>query len=163
MKTLVNQITKEITFLFPKLVRRIHSDLIVNNDITQSQMFVLLALHDRKQCTVGELARERGVSLPTITGIVDRLIRTKLVERVGDPRDRRVVLVKLTPKGKDVIKVVLAQIESKWEKCLNCLAPEEAACFFQCIQKVSHFLIEMEEKGDCSCEDKKAHAHAEVK
>ncbi len=102
MKAVANQIAKEITGLLPKLVKRIHIDLSQNgSDVTASQMFVMLALYDKKQCTVGELANDRGVSLPTITGIVDRLVRTNLVERIGDPNDRRVVLIKLTSKGKD--------------------------------------------------------------
>src|SRR5438309_740333 len=51
-----------------------------------------------------ELARSIGVARPTVTGVVDTLERGGLVERRGDPRDRRLVSMSLTAAGRRTIE-----------------------------------------------------------
>jgi MarR family 2-MHQ and catechol resistance regulon transcriptional repressor len=45
----------------------------------------------------------------SMTAAVDRLERKKLVERIADPKDRRVRLVQLTPDGAAMIKRLFAR------------------------------------------------------
>jgi DNA-binding MarR family transcriptional regulator len=49
---------------------------------------------------VKNLAASAGVSSRNVTGLVDTLERSGLAERVPDPRDRRSVLVRITPDGR---------------------------------------------------------------
>lgn len=51
----------------------------------------------------GRLLRETLVTSGTMTNRVDRLAARGLVERHPDPTDRRGVLVRLTPEGKDAV------------------------------------------------------------
>jgi DNA-binding MarR family transcriptional regulator len=51
----------------------------------------------------GRLLRETLVTSGTMTNRVDRLASRGLVERHPDPSDRRGVLVRLTPDGKDAV------------------------------------------------------------
>jgi DNA-binding MarR family transcriptional regulator len=51
----------------------------------------------------GRLVRETLVTSGTMTNRVDRLAGRGLVERLPDPRDRRGVLVRLTPEGKATV------------------------------------------------------------
>ena len=51
----------------------------------------------------GRLLRETLVTSGTMTNRVDRLTGRNLVERLPDPRDRRGVLVRLTPEGKSAV------------------------------------------------------------
>jgi DNA-binding MarR family transcriptional regulator len=69
-------------------------------EFTIAQMRALRAVADRGSCTMGELARALGVSLSSATGLVDRLVERRLVERATNPRDRRVVRVELAAAGK---------------------------------------------------------------
>jgi DNA-binding MarR family transcriptional regulator len=52
------------------------------------------------------LARTLDVSLPSMTGIADRMASHGLVERVRDPDDRRVVRCRLTSAGRDRLTAV---------------------------------------------------------
>jgi DNA-binding MarR family transcriptional regulator len=52
------------------------------------------------------LARTLDVSLPSMTGIADRMASHGLVERVRDPDDRRVVRCRLTSAGRERLAVV---------------------------------------------------------
>lgn len=51
----------------------------------------------------GRLLRETLVTSGTMTNRVDRLASRGLVERLPDPDDRRGVLVRLTPEGKEAV------------------------------------------------------------
>jgi DNA-binding MarR family transcriptional regulator len=55
------------------------------------------------QLSPGRLLRETLVTSGTMTNRVDRLAARGLVERMPDPRDRRGVLVRLTPQGKATV------------------------------------------------------------
>ena len=57
----------------------------------------------RTPCTMSELARYKGVGLPTISKSVDMLVRRGWAERWVDKSDRRQTLVRLTKAGRKVL------------------------------------------------------------
>lgn len=57
---------------------------------------------------MGALAKEWTCDPSTATWLVDRLERAGLAERVASPADRRVKLVRATPKGSDVMQELMA-------------------------------------------------------
>ena len=78
-------------------------------NLTIPQFFTLLFVASREEgATMSELAVQTRHSLATMTGIVDRLVKLKLVERADHPRDRRIVLVKLTDEGHQRVTEVRA-------------------------------------------------------
>lgn len=67
---------------------------------------VLAALRrvgDPYELSPGRLIRETLVTSGTMTNRVDRLVARALVERLPDPHDRRGVLVRLAPEGKQAV------------------------------------------------------------
>jgi DNA-binding MarR family transcriptional regulator len=69
--------------------------------LTIPQFFTLLFVAaNERGCTMSELANQTRHSLATMTGIVDRLVKLKLVGRGSNPDDRRIVLVELTDEGR---------------------------------------------------------------
>jgi DNA-binding MarR family transcriptional regulator len=68
-------------------------------DLTPAQIHALLWLRLDGPLTMGELARRLGTSMKTFTGIADRLVARRLVQRERDDHDRRVVRCKLTKTG----------------------------------------------------------------
>ena len=68
--------------------------------LTFPQYIVLAALASHQQaCTMRDLTSATFEDPPTMTGIVDRLVRMGLVKRARSESDRRVVLVEATEKG----------------------------------------------------------------
>jgi len=51
--------------------------------------------------TAGRLARESGLSTGAVTTVLDRLERAGLARRTSDPKDRRRVLVEITPAARE--------------------------------------------------------------
>ncbi len=69
--------------------------------LTVPQASVLALLTEAGQpLPVSKLARLLLQESPSVTSLVDRMCQSGLVERVKDRRDRRVVLVRLTGKGR---------------------------------------------------------------
>ncbi len=68
-------------------------------DLTMPQLKVLFLLYWEQAASMSKLASSLGVTLSTVTGIVDRLVEHTLVQRQEDPQDRRLVLCRLTDKG----------------------------------------------------------------
>ncbi len=60
---------------------------------------VLAALHASPGLTVTGLAEACLLQQPTMTKLLDRMVRDGLVTRAPDARDRRIVRVALTPDG----------------------------------------------------------------
>jgi DNA-binding MarR family transcriptional regulator len=73
-------------------------------NITVKQLKVMLILSQRGPETVTTLAQQLDVHISTVTGILDRLVQQKLVQREEDPEDRRHVISRLTPKGEEVLQ-----------------------------------------------------------
>jgi DNA-binding MarR family transcriptional regulator len=67
--------------------------------LTTAQLRVMFLLRETPGVTAGELASRLSVTPPTISGIVDRLVRLNLVRREDDPNDRRLVRNALTDEG----------------------------------------------------------------
>ena len=75
--------------------------------LTPPQFMTLAALSRHHQpCTMRDLTAVSLQDPPTMTGIVDRLVAMKLVQRTRSETDRRVVWVQATPAGADLIKQI---------------------------------------------------------
>jgi DNA-binding MarR family transcriptional regulator len=68
---------------------------------------VLASLSGSKGETVTGLAEVCLLQQPTMTKLLDRMVRDGLVTRTQDARDRRVVRVALTPKGDGLAKELI--------------------------------------------------------
>ncbi len=67
--------------------------------LTTGQLRVLFYIRTQPGVTAGELAQRLAVTPPTISGIVDRLVKLGLVKRCDDPADRRLVRNTLSEQG----------------------------------------------------------------
>jgi DNA-binding MarR family transcriptional regulator len=83
------------------------SDPLFASHLTMSQLKLLFVLALRGGASGQELTAALGVSLATITGIVDRLAAQDLVSRREDPRDRRVRRVELTAAGRELMDRII--------------------------------------------------------
>ena len=76
----------------------------MHHQFTFSQMNVMTVLNEKGSMTMRDLANSSGVATPSMTDMITRLVRQKIVIRTGDKEDRRIIRVQLTDKGKKSIK-----------------------------------------------------------
>ena len=88
-------------------------------DITIDQWSILKVLYNEDPMTHKELAEKTGKDQPTLTRMVDIIMKKELVERVQHPDDRRCLLIRLTPIGINKVQELspdIAKIRMKaWE------------------------------------------------
>jgi DNA-binding MarR family transcriptional regulator len=101
------QLIEEVIHTFRQL-RVVSSQLHGSGLPIPGQRGVLMQLNRGMQ-TVPEMARERGVSRQNIQKIVDGFLARGLVEQVANAGHRRSKFIRLTPKGKAVVNVMIAQ------------------------------------------------------
>jgi DNA-binding MarR family transcriptional regulator len=63
--------------------------------------------------TLGELSQRMMVSNGNVTGLVDRLVEQKLIERRPSPTDGRAMLVNLTTEGRKAFRT-MARTHESW-------------------------------------------------
>ena len=74
--------------------------------VSSTQLQVLFLLSCDAPQTMGRLAERLDVSLPSVTGIVERMVEHGLVERGRDEDDRRVVTVAPTAAGRATVEEI---------------------------------------------------------
>jgi DNA-binding MarR family transcriptional regulator len=106
--------------------------------VTMQQLRVMMILYAEGPTRVSVLARRLDVSTPTITGILDRLVRQELTYRADDPRDRRVVLNALTERGEQVIQNVQSIDSNRLERAIESLSAEEQESIVAALNKLAN-------------------------
>ena len=112
-------LAKEMSQFLPTFIRHMYPYLFEPIDVPPSQVLALVTLYERGGCTMSQLKDELHVSAPTVTGIVDRLVRVSYVRREEDTKDRRVKNVYLTERGKDIVNQFRENIRKRWEYILS--------------------------------------------
>jgi DNA-binding MarR family transcriptional regulator len=89
------------------IITRQFSQKLQEFGLTPPQFMTLgaLVLHEQP-CTMSDLTAVTYNDAPTMTGIVDRLVGMRLVQRTRSEADRRVVWVQATPAGAELMKQV---------------------------------------------------------
>ena len=106
-------------------------------DLTPAQIHIVLWLGNDGSMTMGELARAVAVTEKTITGVVDRLERDLLVQRERDPADRRVVHVRLAPRGATLYRRIDEGIATKLAKLLAMLEAADRKHLVRMVERLT--------------------------
>jgi len=73
-------------------------------ELTMPQIKVLLLVVTSGCATTSGIAKRLGVSLPSATRFVDRLVEHQLVARAEDPHDRRYTNIVPTDEGRQIVE-----------------------------------------------------------
>jgi DNA-binding MarR family transcriptional regulator len=112
------------------LFRSLHSgqdQAWLSVELTMPQLKALMFVTEKDAATHGQIARTLGVTLSTITGIVDRLVDHGLVVRREDPDDRRITRVRPTPEGARLVNMLLRYRNDRMTAVLSQLSPDQLA------------------------------------
>ena len=74
--------------------------------ISSTQLHVLLLLVGQGPLPMSRLAEQLDVSLPNVSGIVERMVEHGLVERTRPDDDRRIVAVAVTRAGTETVEEI---------------------------------------------------------
>jgi len=95
--------------------------------VTMPQVKSLFFISNQGSTSLGKLASALGVTPANITGIVDRLVEHKLITRVANADDRRMLMVRTTPKGEELVAALRERSRNYLSKALSDLDPDDLA------------------------------------
>ena len=96
-------------------------------DLSVQQLQTLTAVWHRKAVSITELAAVMGVSPPSASAMVDRLMEKKLLTREPHPDDRRKVVVRVTPLFEASAEKVEAGIMHTFVDLVKKIGPDAAS------------------------------------
>jgi MarR family transcriptional regulator, organic hydroperoxide resistance regulator len=105
--------------------------------ISNPQFNTLQTLKEFGPMTMGDLCKHLFTACSTATDLADRLEREGLVERIRDPKDRRIVRMHLLPKGEEVVELIMKERHCFFEKVLSEYSSEESTLLLQGIERLA--------------------------
>jgi DNA-binding MarR family transcriptional regulator len=85
-----------------------------------------------------ELATAEGVTQPTMSALVTRLVGQGLMSRGGDPQDARVVILTLTPAGADLLARRRSDRADRLARALGELPDADASLITAALPALAH-------------------------
>jgi DNA-binding MarR family transcriptional regulator len=112
---------REILKIIPLVMRTVAAELRAAGEMPAPAHFGLLTILLAQPRTLTELALIQGVSLPTMSNSISTLVQRGWVKRSSPARDRRVVLIEVTPLGKATVERVGRAAEAHLGDMLSAL------------------------------------------
>ena len=109
---------------------------IATLDLGVSDFGVLEALLHKGPLTVTELGAKVLLTSGSMTAALDRLERRGLVEREGTADDRRVRVIRLTPKGKELIQKGFGEHKMAMEYAVEGLGEQDRAALVNLLRQL---------------------------
>ncbi len=105
--------------------RRVIAKVWQDRSISKLNLHVLMLLQAHGPQSMSQLAALADVSLPNLTGIIDRMEERELVTRVRDSDDRRVVVIHTTAEGAACVEELESVRRQELRRILHRLDPDE--------------------------------------
>jgi DNA-binding MarR family transcriptional regulator len=93
--------------------------------VSSTQLHVLFLLACNESLPMSRLAELLDVSLPNVTGIVDRMVEHGLAERTRDDQDRRLVLLSATDAGRAMVEEIDLVRRKRLADVLDRMQPDQ--------------------------------------
>ena len=125
--------------LFSQLSRgmiRHETNYLSKGVITLPQVWVMRYLSRQRECSMRELADYMKMGVSSVTGMVDRLVKQGLANRRRTEKDRRLVYVDLTAKGRKIVKEILGERRETTLNLFESLSAEERSIYLCILEKL---------------------------
>jgi len=135
---LVGQLMRQLNLL--------NRDQKVCYGVTLPQCYTIETVARKGRLTMNELSRLMGVSLSTMTRVVDVLVRDDVLQRVPNPSDRRKVCIRLTEKGQELARKLKACTASYTLEILEKIPREKQEQVIESMELLSEAIESVKQK-----------------
>jgi len=131
-----------------KIIRRHTMQMVqgrshsIYKEVTMAQLHTIMSIYNRGEVSMTELSDLTNVSPPSASVMVDRLVEKGILVRGNSDRDRRKVMVKISPKAVTGIKQIEEGILQSFAGLVENIGPETARKWCEVIEKVKTVLEE---------------------
>lgn len=137
-----NSSTEEVAGLVaevvPLIMRTIRAEMRKRRDseLSVPQFRALAFLGRNPGASLSDVAAHIGLTLPSISKMIDRLVSQKLVERRGAAADRRRIALELTELGTSTLQKARTATRSRLAEMLAILSPAEQSAIVQAMHSL---------------------------
>jgi len=134
-KTAIAEIMQSLRRMF-KAIQQYSEEVLKEFGVTGPQLWLLKTLRRDGGSSIGVLSQKMYLHISTVSGIVDRLEERGYVARKKGDTDRRVVVVHLTGRGKQIIAKAPEPSQGKLLYGLQKLSDREVIRLYEALQKI---------------------------
>lgn len=146
LRTLDELLTSTFNSILRIEERSLNNRLTEGLSIAELHTICAVGLHEANPMNV--IANRLGVTLATLTVMINKLEKRCYVKRERSSKDRRQVLVELTAKGRKAMRAHDAFHKKMVESALADLSPEEEGVFVKAIEKIKTFFDQEGQKEE---------------
>ncbi len=107
--------------------------------LTEAQFNVLMLLAYQsgpEGISQTQLSRMLLVNRANVTGLVDRMERDRLIERVSEPGDRRMRIIRMTQKGRELLEKAVGPYLERADGVVGALSTKEREELLGLLEKI---------------------------
>jgi DNA-binding MarR family transcriptional regulator len=131
---------REAVQAFTAAQRRLRGRDVKAGGLSFAQFHLMRRLAEVDESPASKLAAGADLSPASATQALDHLAELGLVERVRSETDRRVVLNRLTPAGREVFAAKRALLEERWQEALSDLSADQLGQAAQVLRRMAEVL-----------------------
>jgi DNA-binding MarR family transcriptional regulator len=152
----IDSIVENLIYIHPLLGKTFTKSIRAKTNLNPGSLYVLGALSHHEKLSMSEIGCKLSMPKPHITALVDKLILEEMVERLFDPKDRRIVYVRITKKGVEDFETIKQEISQEMRLKLGILDPDKIAILSVASQQLKEILMEvlLDNKTDSCCKTK---------
>lgn len=116
------------------------------SDLSVTEIHTIEAIGEKEERTMSEIANDLSITVGTLTTAINKLIKKGYVERRRIEEDRRIVLVKLTKKGKNASYLHKKFHDEMIKATIEKLNKQEEDVLISSLESLSKFFHDKYEK-----------------
>lgn len=117
------------------------TDYLSRYGISMGQAYILNALLEQDGSTISRVGQRANLESSSLTTMIDRLERDRLAERKPSTEDRRIILLYITEKGREIATSIYEEGLRHNEAILTALGDRKDA-WFDIVKRLGKFIEE---------------------
>ncbi len=139
----LNEFADKFVKLIPQIARktiRREAGELASGHITLPQFLILNILEEDDESRMTDIARTLGVSTAAATGIVERMVKSGYAQRRYDASDRRIIKIKLNPKGRELVQRINKQKKQNIIEIFGKLSAQDRDNFLNILLRIQEIV-----------------------
>jgi len=147
----IDKIIENLISIHPLLSKNLNKSVRSKTNLNPGSLYILGILSKTEMLSMSEIGCKLSIPKPHVTAQIDKLIAEDMVERVFDPKDRRIINIKLTEKGISDFQQIKKEISQEMRQNISKLSDEKMLELLDSTLKVRTLLTEIMTDNSMSC------------
>lgn len=147
----IDQIIENLISIHPLLSKNLNRSIRSKTSLNPGTLFILGILNKYEILSMSEIGCKLAMPKPHVTAQIDKLIAEDMVERLFDPKDRRIINIKMTEKGKVDFQQIKSEISQEMRQNISKLNNEKMQELLEASFRVRTLLTEIMTDSSTIC------------